>query len=242
MMKHSRVISYQGTVTEVVNEGAGLYVIDRTVGLCVAYQPSARRRLRAGDQVELHHVHFLYRPCADLPPSMLCCCLSSSLRVTTFSRLEGCPPPSRCPGDGVLPWLLAQNSTGPDQYLWVCHLTSQLSKSLAPGLLKQQCVCLLSWKLMETLWRRRGWGQRDIYSEMLDKPHSCPLTQYRVDPALPEYISISDLLQALQSNVWSLKSLLPPKGSGLTRTQINSALSWSCRTLSSDPQTGDSLR
>nr|XP_054594722.1 CST complex subunit CTC1 isoform X2 [Nothobranchius furzeri] len=242
MMKHSRVISYQGTVTEVVNQGAGLYVIDRTVGLCVAYQPSARRRLRAGDQVELHHVHFLYRPCADLPPSMLCCCLSSSLRVTTFSRLEGCPPPSRCPGDGVLPWLLLQNSTGPDQYLWVCHLTSQLSKSLAPGLLKQQCVCLLSWKLMETLWRRRGWGQRDIYSEMLDKPHSCPLTQYRVDPALPEYISISDLLQALQSNVWSLKSLLPPKGSGLTRTQINSALSWSCRTLSSDPQTGDSLR
>ncbi|XP_054455416.1 CST complex subunit CTC1-like [Anoplopoma fimbria] len=51
-MKKSRVISYQGTVTKVVSEGAGLYVIDRKVGLCLAYQPTLRRKLRAGDSVE----------------------------------------------------------------------------------------------------------------------------------------------------------------------------------------------
>lgn len=43
----------QGTVSQVVSEGAGLYVIDRQVGLCLAYQPSPRRRLRAGDGVEV---------------------------------------------------------------------------------------------------------------------------------------------------------------------------------------------
>lgn len=40
-------------MTQVVSEGAGLYVIDKTVGLCLAYQPSLRRKLRAGDEVEV---------------------------------------------------------------------------------------------------------------------------------------------------------------------------------------------
>ncbi|MEQ2270198.1 hypothetical protein XENORESO_017030 [Xenotaenia resolanae] len=101
--------------------------MDRKVGLCLAYQPSERRRLRAGDQVELHQVHFLYRPCPDLPPSMLCCCLRSSLRVTAFSRVGGATADPSCPGDGVLPRLLLQNNRGVDQYLWTCHLTSQLT-------------------------------------------------------------------------------------------------------------------
>ncbi|TMS01231.1 CST complex subunit CTC1 [Larimichthys crocea] len=126
-MKRSRVISYQGTVTEVVSEGAGLYVIDRKVGLCLAYQPTLRRTMRAGDSVELHHVHFLYRPCPDFSPSMLCTCLRSSIRVTAFSRVERSSPDSSCPGDGVLPRLLLEKNLGVSEYLWTCHLSSQLA-------------------------------------------------------------------------------------------------------------------
>ncbi|XP_038134059.1 CST complex subunit CTC1 isoform X3 [Cyprinodon tularosa] len=245
-IRRSRVISYQGTVTEVISEGAGLYVMDRKVGLCLAYQPSERRKLRAGDQVELHQVHFLYRPCPDLPPSMLCCCLGSSVRVTAFSRVGGASAGRCCPGDGVLPRLLLQKNRGMDQYLWSCHLASQLSNSLLPAPpspAPPQCVCLLSWKLSETLWTSRGPGARDIYSEMLDVPHSCPLSQ--VDSSVPQLLSISELLQSLRSSCWSsvsLSSLLPSGGSSLSSSQINSALSWSCRTLTSDPQTGDGLR
>lgn len=69
--------------------------------------------------------------------------------------------------------------------------------------------------------------------------------QYRVDPAVHQYISLSELSQSLQSHCWSsvsLSSLLPPGGCSLTRSEINTALAWSCRTLTSDPQTGDSLR
>lgn len=40
-------------MTEVVSEGAGLYVLDRKLGLCVAYQPASRRSLRVGDGVEV---------------------------------------------------------------------------------------------------------------------------------------------------------------------------------------------
>ncbi|KAI3375572.1 hypothetical protein L3Q82_003709 [Scortum barcoo] len=233
----------QGTVTEVVTEGAGLYVIDKKVGLCLAYQPTLRRRLRAGDCVELHHVHFLHRPCPDFPPSMLCTCLRSSLRVTSFSRVGGSSPDSSCPGDGVLPRLLLEKNMGVSEYLWACHLSSQLSHSLVPSVLKQQCVCVLSWKLTECVWRRgRGGGRRDIYSEMLDEPHTCPLTQYSVDPAVHQYISLSELSQSLQSESWSLvplSSLLPPS---LSRSQINTALAWSCRTMTSFPQTGNRFR
>uniref|UniRef100_A0A3B4U092 CST complex subunit CTC1 n=2 Tax=Seriola dumerili TaxID=41447 RepID=A0A3B4U092_SERDU len=245
-MKRSRVISYQGTVTEVVSEGAGLYVIDRMVGLCLAYQPRPERKLRAGDTVQLHHVHFLYRPCPDFPPSMLCTCLRSSLRVTSFSRVGGSPPASTCPGDGALPRLLLEKNMGVSEYLWTCHLSSRLSHSLFPSVLKQQqCVCVLSWKLTDFVWRQGRGGRRDIYSEMLDEPHTCPLTQYSVDPAVPQSISVSELCQSLQSDCWSsvsLRSLLSPGGSGLSRSEINTALSWSCRTLTSDPQTGDTAR
>ncbi|KAM9414363.1 CST complex subunit CTC1 isoform 2-T4 [Pholidichthys leucotaenia] len=240
-IKQSRVISYQGTVTEVVNEGAGLYVMDGKVGLCLAYQPTARRKLRLGDRLELHHVHFLFRPCPDFPPSMLCACLRSTIRITAFSRVGGTLPSHRCPGDGLLPRLLLQNNRGVAEYLWACHLSSQLSVSLV----HQQCVCILSWRLMEMLRTTRRQRPRDIYTEMLDEPHVCPLSQYHVDPSVPQYLSVSDLIGSLKDSCWSsmsLRSLLPTDASGLTRSQINSSLSWSCRTLSSDPQAGDSLR
>ncbi|CAJ1048341.1 CST complex subunit CTC1 isoform X1 [Xyrichtys novacula] len=248
-MKRSRVISYQGTVTEVVSEGAGLYVIDRKVGLCLAYQPNLRRKLREGDSVELHHVHFLYRPCPDFPPSMLCTCLRSTLKVTSFSRVGGSSPVSTCPGDGVLPRLLLEKNVGVSEYLWACHLSSQLAHSLLPRVSRQQCVCVLSWKMMEDVWGQGENGRRDIYSEMLDEPHTCPLTQYLVVPAVHQYMSVSELTESLRSESWSslsLRSLLPPDGSSLKSSEINSKLAWSCRTLTSDPQknlqSGDGLR
>uniref|UniRef100_A0A096LY92 CST complex subunit CTC1 n=1 Tax=Poecilia formosa TaxID=48698 RepID=A0A096LY92_POEFO len=248
-IKHSSVISYQGTVTEVVNEGAGLYLLDRKVGLCLAFQPPARRKLRPGDQVELHQVHFLYRPSPDFPPSMLCCCLGSSLRVSAFSRVGGASKESCCPGDGVLPLLLLQSNRGVDQYLWTCSLACQLAHSERSKTV-QLCVhyyfiCSLR-VLQEMLWTQRGRGQRDIYSEMLDRPHRCPLDQVGVPQrhvplsVCPQMDSVSlssvpDVLQSLQSS-----SLLPP--GVLSSSQVNSGLSWSYRTLTSDPRRGDSLR
>ncbi|XP_061816417.1 CST complex subunit CTC1 [Nerophis lumbriciformis] len=236
-IKHSRVISYQGTVTEVVSEGAGLYIMDKVMGLCLAYQPTLRRRLRVGDKVQLHHVHFLYRPCPDFPPSMLCTCLRSSLTVTNFSGVLGSVPNHSCPGDGVLPRLLVEKSTAVSQYLWTCHLSSQLRCSLLCST-TTHCVCLLSWKLMEIVLGEGQQQRRDIYIEMLDEPHSCLLMQYVADWAQHQYVSLSELCKSLQEDSWaslSLSSLLPPAGGGLTRVEMNSALAWSSRTLTSDP-------
>ncbi|XP_076009499.1 CST complex subunit CTC1 isoform X2 [Genypterus blacodes] len=237
-IKQSRVIGYQGIVTEVLSEGSGLYMIDGKVGLCLAYQPTLRRKLRPGDAVELHHIHFLYGPCPDSPPSMLCACLRSSLRVTAFSRVTG-PSDASHPSDKALPRLLLERNMGVAEYLWICHMTRQLRQSLVPTLLKEECVSVLAWKLIEFVWRGRGGGmRRDIYSEMLDEPHTCPLTQYSINPSVSRCLSLSDCLHSLQSDLWSglsLSSLLPPGAESLTTAQLNAALSWSYQTLSSDP-------
>lgn len=77
--------------------------------------------------LQLHNVHFLYRPCPDFPPSMLCTCLRSSVRVTSFSRVGCTPSDSKCPGDKVLPRLLLEKNMTVSEYLWACHLSSRLS-------------------------------------------------------------------------------------------------------------------
>ncbi|XP_077357059.1 CST complex subunit CTC1 isoform X2 [Festucalex cinctus] len=246
--KRSQVISYQGTVTEVVSAGAGLYVMDRKLGLCLAYQPQLKRKLRVGDALALHHVHFLYRPSPDFPPSMLCTCLRSTVRVTKFSAVlsSASEPDRNCPDDGVLQRLLVERNPDVSRYLWTCHLCAQLRRSLLPSA-STQCTCVLSWKLMEKAFGQGRRHRRDIYAEMLDEPHTCPLTQYEGDSVQHQYVSLSELRESLQEDCWAslrLSSLLPPAGGGLTRTLMNAALTWSSRTLTPDPrlQPGETLR
>ena len=105
-------------LTSVLSAAAGLYVIDGKVGLCLAYQPLQRRGLRPGAEIELHDVHFLYRPSPHFHPCMLCVCLHSSLRVTSFSRLGS---EVDRPSDFPLLWLLLERNLGVSQYLWLCH-------------------------------------------------------------------------------------------------------------------------
>lgn len=78
--------------------------------------------------LQIDHVHFLYQPSPDFPPSMLCTCLRSSLRVTTFSRVGGSSVDSRCPGDGILPRLLLEKNMSVSEYLWTCNVSSQLMR------------------------------------------------------------------------------------------------------------------
>ncbi|KAM9827450.1 CST complex subunit CTC1 [Neosynchiropus ocellatus] len=238
-VKHSKLISYEGTVTDVMSEGAGLYIIDNKVGLCLAYQPSLRRNLRSGDVIEIQNVHFLYCPCPDFPPIMLCTCLHSTLRVKTFSRLMTTEADCTCPGDGVLTKLLLEKNIGVSEYLWTCHQSSQLRRSLVE---LQHCVCELSWKMMEYLLRCGQPEKRDIYSEMLEQPHVCVLNQYRVDHAVYQTISVSELTECLRSECWSslclrsqFTSAVPgPANAGCSSIEINSALSWCYRILTSD--------
>lgn len=73
-------------------------------------------------------------------------------------------------------------------------------------MVKNQCVCVLSCKLMDLLWgQRHGQGHRDIYSEMLDQPHSCFLSQVDTSHIFMSMcpLSLSTLKCPLSSTVQS---------------------------------------
>ncbi|KAJ8008623.1 hypothetical protein DPEC_G00106800 [Dallia pectoralis] len=235
--KHSRVISYKGMLTSVRSTGAGLYVIDGKIGLCLAYQPIQRHGLRPGAEIELHDVHFLYRPSHTSLPSMLCMCLRSSLRITSFSRLGSeVSSTSNVPSDALLPQLLLEMNLGMSQYLWLCYCCTALRDRLVPRWVRGERVCVLAGRLLECVltWEEeeeeRGGAGRDIYREMLQEPHHCPLTEYRVGSPGCQYVSVSDCISTMESECWdslSLSSLLPASGSSLTQAELNPALAWS---------------
>ncbi|XP_071190345.1 CST complex subunit CTC1 isoform X2 [Salvelinus alpinus] len=227
----SKAISYKGVLTSVLSAAAGLYVIDGKVGLCLAYQPLQRRGLRPGAEIELHDVHFLYRPSPHFHPSMLCVCLRSSLRVTSFSRLGS---EVDRPSDAPLPSLLLERNLGVSQYLWLCHCCRALRDRLVPRWVKEERVYVVARRLLECVVTSekgggRG-GRRDIYREMLQEPHHCPLTEYSVSSPVCEYVSVSDCVSVMENECWtslSLASLLPASGSSLTRAELNPSVAWS---------------
>ncbi|KAL0970732.1 hypothetical protein UPYG_G00246490 [Umbra pygmaea] len=233
--KHSRVISYQGVLTCVLSAEAGLYVIDGKVGLCLAYQPIQRRGLRPGAEIELHDVHFLYRASPHCLPSMLCMCLRSSLRITSFSRLGSeVSGHSDISSDALLPRLLLEMNLGISQYLWLCHCCTALSDRLVPHWVRAERAAVVAGRLLEWVltWETPGvgGGRRDIYREMLQEPHHCPLTEYQVCSPGCEYVSVSECVSAMQAECWSslsLTSLLPGSGSSLTQAELNPLLAWS---------------
>ncbi|XP_077444223.1 CST complex subunit CTC1 isoform X2 [Stigmatopora argus] len=236
-LRRSEVIDYQGTITEVVNEGAALFVMDGELGLCLAHRPETSRRPRVGDRLLLHHLHYLRRPSPDFPPRMLCACLRSTVTVTGFGDATPPAPDRVCPRDGLLRRSLVAKNPDVSRYLWTCHLAARLRSSLLPKT-SPQCVCPVAWELMERAFGRAPPNRRNIYAEMLDECHSCPLTQYGDDCVQDQYTNLSELCKALEQDCWAsltLRSLLPPGGGGQTSAQINAVLSWSSRILTSDP-------
>ncbi|CAL9694165.1 unnamed protein product [Knipowitschia caucasica] len=228
-LRRSTVINYKGTVTEVLSRGAGLYVIDSKVGLCLANQPLPTRRIRPGDVVQVSNVHVLRRPSPDHAPIMLCCCLRSGVTITAFSPGYRSDEEEEepCPGDGVLPRILLQKEVDVAEYLWMCHVTERLRNSLSP---QGQCLCLVSWSILQSLTTNRTSRRRDIYGEMMDTPHHCPVTTYGSASSLPHVLSLESLHAGLLARCWSslsLRSLLPSDGQSMNCSQLNAALSWS---------------
>lgn len=126
-------MSHLSAVPEEGPEGGGLGTGETTGCLFLGLSNSDEvyfervKKLLSHLWLQINHVHFLYRPSPDFPPSVLCTCLRSTLRVASFSRL--CVPAavSSCPGDGLLPRLLLEKNLALPDYLWLCHLSAQLS-------------------------------------------------------------------------------------------------------------------
>ncbi|XP_066578424.1 CST complex subunit CTC1 isoform X2 [Amia ocellicauda] len=237
--KRSKIIDYKGVVSRVLNAEAGLYEIDGQVGLCLAYQQvlNCGRGLRPGAEIELRHVHFLFRPSPHFPLTMLCACLRTTLRLGGFSAVGSEFTPFDPRGSPAVRFLLERELSVSD-FLWACHCVCALRERLCPRFVKPGRLlggagggaagrflrCVLG--TVETGRR----PERDIYREMLDEPHSCPLVEYRVGPPPCQSPSMRELCDLGVSLCWGsmcLSSLLPPEAPHLTSAELNLPLAWS---------------
>ncbi|XP_041094361.1 LOW QUALITY PROTEIN: CST complex subunit CTC1 [Polyodon spathula] len=236
--KKSKVIPYKGVITRVLNMTAGLFELDGRLGLCLAYQQvlNGGRGLRPGARIELHDAHLLFvrNTVPGLPPMMLCCCLRGSLAVLEFSRLGS--------GFEPFPWLgnlycraLMEGQLEVGEYLWGCAAVETLTRRFCPRLVSLSRMAfsvagrfLSSVLVTEETGRRH---KRDIYREMLEEPHCCPLVEYSLLAPSWRTPTISELSSLIETQGWgalSLSSLLPASEiQHLTGPEINTRLTWS---------------
>ncbi|XP_043088508.1 CST complex subunit CTC1 [Puntigrus tetrazona] len=235
-VKRSKLISFKGTVTKILNAEAGLYEIDGQVGLCLAYQPAQKwgGGLRPGAEIQLHNVHFIYRSSPFAPSVVLCACLRSSLQITSFSRLRSKVEVSG--SHGPLQRLLLEKNLGPSQYLWLCYCQDAVAERLCPRWVRAERVCVVAERLLDVVCdpEHKTQKKRDIYREMIQKPHQCPVTMFCVWWPSTALWSLKQLSDWMRHEVWSslsLASLLPPSAAHMTALELNSALSWSVHTV-----------
>ncbi|KAK1803640.1 hypothetical protein P4O66_020757, partial [Electrophorus voltai] len=183
--KLSKIINYRGRITSVLNEEAGLYEIDGKVGLCLAYQPQRKwggGALRPGAEIELHNVHFLFRPSLVCPDVVLCACLRSSISVMNFSPLSSKVMTLR--SDNPLLCYLLERNLSVSEYLWLSYCYTAVMERLSPRWVCAARVCVVAGRVLQCVLQHdeKRQEKRDIYREMLQDPHTCPLTQVTHTP------------------------------------------------------------
>uniref|UniRef100_UPI00398E54F0 CST complex subunit CTC1 n=1 Tax=Pristiophorus japonicus TaxID=55135 RepID=UPI00398E54F0 len=241
--RESKICSYRGVISKVLNITAGLYELDGKFGLCVAYQQvvNCGRGLRPGAQVEVHDAHLHMKASDHFPRILLCCCLRGMLVVTKFSMLsaEYQPFSPRC---NIYISLLFKYNLDLPSYLWVVHIVETLVQRFCPRFLSQRRMLMcssdtgiigtfFSYILKYTRWNLVAKPTREIYQEILAESHHCPLKEVS-HPNFPcQSPSLSELLSVAEERAWKsldLSSLLPETEiKHLIAQQLNSKLAWS---------------
>ncbi|KAF2981620.1 hypothetical protein EK904_001082, partial [Melospiza melodia maxima] len=246
--KESRIISYVGFVTKVLNVQAGLFLLDNQVCLCLAYQPllNSARGLRPGACVQLIDVHLLQKPLASFPFTVLGACLNSMVVLKSFSRLSTPYEPLASSGNLCLQ-LLFRFNLGMPLYLWLVSLLETFEQRFSyffgrrrllssmhqnPGAAEKFLVPLLQAMVPDRE------ETRDIYNEILSEIHQCPLQKYLpVNPPC-QAPSLSAVCRVAEQKSWegfSPSQLLSPLEAQHMGTQeLNRRLAWSYCTLSAE--------
>uniref|UniRef100_G1NN75 CST complex subunit CTC1 n=1 Tax=Meleagris gallopavo TaxID=9103 RepID=G1NN75_MELGA len=246
-IKETKIISYVGTVTKILNAQAGLYELDNKVCLCLAYQQllNSARGIRPGACVELIDVHLLQKPLVSSPFIVLGACLNSTVLLRSFSRLSTPYHPPVTSRNLYLHLLFCYN-LGMPLYLWLVSLLETFkerfscffghhrlllsSKYRDPGPAEKFLVPVLQAVVPD---RRET---RDIYQEILAKMHHCPLQKYlTLDPPY-QVPSLSALGRVAEQKGWEgfcpSQLLSPLEAQHMGTQELNRRLAWSYCTFS----------
>ncbi|XP_038624836.1 CST complex subunit CTC1 [Tachyglossus aculeatus] len=239
LLMESRMLSYTGTITRVLDAAAGLYELDYQLCLCLAYQPGGGRALRPGTSLELQDVHlFQASASGPLAKPVLAPCFRGGIWLRGFSRRGS---GTRAPPGTLHLQLLLKRGLGLPLYLWLAQALEELANKFCPRLLR---LHQLHWADSGTpgLGERllgpildplasHGGPARDLHREILDEPHRCPLQEY--SPLQPpcSFPSLANLREEGERRAWATfdpTALLPPtEAAHLTSCQLNCSLAWS---------------
>ncbi|EOB04755.1 Uncharacterized protein C17orf68-like protein, partial [Anas platyrhynchos] len=244
--KKSKMISYVGTVTKVLNAQAGLYELDNKVCLCLAYQQllNSARGLRPGACVELIDVHLIQKPVVSSPSIVLGACLNSTVTLKSFSRLSTPYQPPATSGNLYLQLLFRYNLDMPC-YLWLVILLETFEERFSCFFGHQQLLRSsvhqnpgAAEKFLAPLLQAVVAGReetRDICNEILAKTHQCPLRKYStLDPPC-QIPSLSALRGLAEQKSWEgfcpSQLLSPVEAQHMGTQELNRRLAWSYCTL-----------
>ncbi|ELW63574.1 Serine/threonine-protein kinase 12, partial [Tupaia chinensis] len=141
LIRNSKLLSYTGTVTGVFNEPAGLYELDRQLGLCLAYQQvrGLRRVMRPGVCLELQDVHLLQSVGGGTSRPVLAPCLRGAVLLRGFSRQKpGTQLSHQAHGASLFEQLVWEHQLGLPLYLWVTKALEELTCKLCPHVLRHR--------------------------------------------------------------------------------------------------------
>uniref|UniRef100_A0A8C5X3U1 CST complex subunit CTC1 n=1 Tax=Malurus cyaneus samueli TaxID=2593467 RepID=A0A8C5X3U1_9PASS len=238
--KESRIISYVGFVTKILNVQAGLFLLDNQICLCLAYRPllNSARGFRPGTCVELTDVHLLQKPLVSFPFTVLAACLSSTVVLKSFSRLSTPYQPLNSSGNLCLQ-LLFRFNLGMPLYLWLVSLLEMLCPNVlcrVPSRTRDHLIPFLVPLLQAMVPDREE--ARDIYNEILAKTHQCPLQKYLPLNPPCQVPSLAVVCRVAEQKSWegfSPSQLLSPSEAQHMGTQeLNRRLAWSYCTLSAE--------
>ncbi|XP_029402132.1 CST complex subunit CTC1 isoform X3 [Mus pahari] len=245
LVRASKVLHYLGTVTGVLHESAGLYILDGQLILCLAYQKThgLRRVIRPGVCLELRDVHLLQAVGGATTKPVLALCLHGTIRLQGFSCLKPLTlPSSKVYGASLYEQLVWKCQLGLPLYLWASKTLEDLIYKLCPHVLRCHQFLKqpspgkpsLGLQLLAPSWDvliPPGSPIRHAYSEILEEPHNCPLQKYTPLQTPYSFPTILALAEEGQHRAWATfdpKALLPlPEASHLTSCQLNRRLAWS---------------
>ncbi|KAM6163723.1 CST complex subunit CTC1 [Rhynchocyon petersi] len=245
LVRDSRLLSYVGTVTSVLNEPAGLYELDGQLELCLAYQQfqAFQQLVRPGVSLELQDVHLLQSVGGGTKRPVLAVCLGGAILVRGFSRLKPRTQSShQAHGASLYKQLVWERQLGLPLYLWATKALEELACKLCPHVLRHHQFLQHSSPENPSLGLQLlaptldtltvpGSPIRNAHKEILEEPHHCPLQKYIRLQTPCSFPTLATLKEEGQSRAWASfdpTALLPlPEASHLPSCQLNHRLAWS---------------
>ncbi|XP_072796764.1 CST complex subunit CTC1 isoform X3 [Vicugna pacos] len=245
LIRDSRLLSYTGTITDVLNRPAGLYELDGQLGLCLAYQHlhGLRRVVRPGVRLELQDVHLLQSVGGGTGRPVLASCLRGAVLLRAFSRqMPETQSSHRAQGASLYEQLVWEHQLGLPLYLWATRALEELASKLCPHMLRHHQFLQHSSPGSPSLGLQilaptlevlipPCCPSRNPQNEILEEPHHCPLQKYARLQTPCSFPTLAALKKEGECRAWDSfdpKTLLPlPEASHLPSCELNQRLAWS---------------